>query len=300
MPVLVPSPPVPSPDWPATYPSWQLEIGGLVLGSGTSYQIDADGPAGLGLPDLRTSDLPRPQDHGVFFGADFFSSRTVTIDIWLLAGIPADATDLMDALIAVWQPPAGSDTYAPLTVRLPGQDDRVLYGRPRRLAYDTSRLRSGAVKGTLQYEAADPRLYSATGGLATVNLPTVTGGLEWPTGWPLIWGTGTAGGVTITNDGNFGARPVVTFHGDLLGLTLENVTAGKAFHMNDSYLLGAGETLVVDFDARTVLLDGTASRYGDVDSTSQWWELQPGPNSIRLAAHSGTGWAEINHRSAWL
>ena len=300
MPVLVPSSSIPSPAWPPTAPAWQLEVNGLVLGAGTSYQITAEGPEGLGLPDLRTSDLPRPQDHGVYFGADFFSSRSLIIEVWLLADSASDATVLMDALTAAWQPPAGADTFSPLTIRLPGQDDRVLYGRPRRLGYDTSRLRGGAVKATLQYDAADPRLYSATGNLVTVNLPTISGGLEWPTGWPLVWGAGSAGGVTIRNDGNFGSRPVATFRGDLLGPTLENVTAGKVFRMHDDFLLGAGDSLVVDFDARTVLLNGTASRYGDVDSTSQWWELVPGPNEIRLGAHEGAGWADINYRSAWL
>lgn len=299
MPVLVPISSLPSDAWPPLPPSWQLEIGGIILGAGTAYQIDAAGPAGLGLPDLRTSDLPRPQDHGVFFGADFFSSRSLTFDVWLLADTPAEGVALMDALVAVWQPPAG-DNLTPLTLRLPGQDGRVLYGRPRRLAYDTSLLRSGVPRAALQYVAADPRLYSATGAITTVSLPTVTGGLIWPTGWPIIWGTGTAGGATIANDGNFPSRPIVTFHGDLVGLTLENITAGKTFRMQDDYTLGASETLVVDFDARTVLLDGTASRYGDVDSSSQWWELLPGPNEIRLGAHSGAGWAEINHRSAWL
>lgn len=300
MPVLVPSPPIPSPDWPATYPAWQLELGGLVLGSGTDYQIHADGPEGLGLPNLRTSDLPRPQDHGVFFGADFFSSRTLTVDIWLLADTPAEATDLMDALVAVWQPPAGQDGLTPLTIRLPGQDDRILYGRPRRLSYDLSRLRSGAALASLQYVAADPRVYSAIGAITAVSLPTVVGGLTWPTGWPLVWGTGSAGGATITNDGNFGSRPIVTFHGDLIGLSLENITAGKTFRMHPDFNLGGSDTLVVDFDARTVLLNGTASRYGDVDSTSQWWELAPGANELRLGALSGTGFAEVNHRSAWL
>lgn len=300
MPVLVPSPPIPSPNWPATYPAWQLEIGGLVLGSGTSYQIHADGPDGFGLPDLRTSDLPRPQDHGMFFGADFFASRTLAFDVWLLADTAADATVLMDSLLAVWQPPAGVDGLAPLTIRLPGLVDRVLYGRPRRLAYNTSRLRAGVVAASLQYEAADPRLYSATGAIATVDLPTVAGGLTWPTGWPLVWGTGSAGGTSVQNDGNFGSRPIVTFHGDLIGLSLENITAGKTFRMQDGYELAADETLVVDFDARTVLLDGTASRYGDVDSSSQWWELAPGENQLRLGAHSGSGWAEVNYRSAWL
>lgn len=300
MPVLVPISTLPSDAWPPLPPAWQLEIGGLVLGAGTAYEIDEPGPAGFGLPDLRTSDLPRPQDHGLFFGADFFSSRKLTFDVWALAATPAAATALMDALLAVWQPPAGQDGVAPLTIRLPGLDDRLIMGRPRRLAYDVQLLRTGVVKATLQYEAADPRIYSATESLVTAALPSSTGGLVWPTGWPLVWGVGSAGSVSVTNTGNFGSRPVVTFYGQLVGLSLANVTTGKTFRMDDSYALNPGEILVVDFDAHSVLLGGTASRYGDVASTSQWFELVPGPNDLHLGAHSGDGYAEIRYRSAWL
>lgn len=299
MPVLVPIASLPSDAWPPLPPSWQLEIAGLVLGAGTVYEIDETG-IGLGLPDLRTSDAPRPQDHGLFFGEDFFAGRKLAFDVWLLGDTAGGTMALMDALTAVWQPPAGQDGMSPLTIRLPGQDDRILYGRPRRLAYDTSTLKSGAVKAALQYDAADPRIYSATGTITPISLPAASGGLVWPLTWPLSWGTGSAGGSTLTNDGNFGSRPIVTFHGDLVGPALENITTGRTFRMQDSYNLPVGETLVVDFDARTVLLDGTASRYGDVDSSSQWWELAPGANELRLAAHSGAGYADVNYQSAWL
>lgn len=300
MPVLVPISTLPSPAWPPLPPAWQLQIGDVIIGAGTNYQIDEGGPAGLGLPDLRTSDAPRPQDHGLFFGEDFFAGRQLTFDVWVLGDTAAGTTTLMDALIAVWQPPPGQAGISPLTIRLPGQVDRILYGRPRRLAYDVSTLRGGAVKASLQYDAADPRIYSAAGAIAIVDLPSVTGGLTWPTGWPLTWGTGSAGGATIANEGNFRSRPIVTFHGELVGLSLENVTVGRTFQMQDSYTLASGDTLVVDFDARTVLLNGTASRYGDVDATSQWWELQPGDNQLRLGSILGDGYAEVSYRSSWL
>lgn len=300
MPVLVPISSLPSDAWPPLPPAWQLEIGGLVLGAGTDYEIDENGPGGLGLPDLRTSDTPRPQDHGLFFGEDFFAGRKLAFDLWVLGNTPAGTTALMDALVAVWQPPAGQAGISALTIRLPGQDDRILFGRPRRLAYDTATLRGGAVRASLQYEAADPRIYSAAEITTTVDLPEVSGGLVWPTGWPLVWGAGSSGAATITNDGNFPSRPLVTFHGQLIGPSLVNVTAGRTFAMQDAYILDSGDTLVVDFDARSVLLNGTASRYGDVDSASQWWDLAPGPNDLQLAAHAGDGWADVTYRSAWL
>lgn len=300
MPVLVPISSLPSDAWPPLPPAWQLEIGGLVLGAGTVYEIDENGPGGLGLPDLRTSDTPRPQDHGLFFGEDFFAGRKLAFDIWILGDTPAGTTALMDALTAIWQPPAGQAGISALTIRLPGQDDRILFGRPRRLSYDTATLRGGAVRASLQYEAADPRIYSADTSTITVGLPVVTGGLVWPTGWPLIWGAGSSGAAIASNDGNFPSRPVVTFYGQLVGLSLENAAADATFAMRDDYSLDPGDTLVVDFDARTVLLNGTASRYGDVDSTSTWWELAPGDNLLRLGAVAGTGHATVTYRSAWL
>jgi hypothetical protein len=40
----------------------------------------------------------------------------------------------------------------------------------------------------------------------------------------------------------------------------------------------------VDFDAKTVVLNGTASRYSTLTTDSTWWEIAPGTVNVRYAA----------------
>lgn len=85
---------------------------------------------------------------------------------------------------------------------------------------------------------------------------------------------------TITQAGSMGAWPTVTISGPVTGPTLTNVTTGFTVSF-PGLVVPAGETLVLDFAARTVLLGGTADRYSFLDfAASTWWQLAPGANEI--------------------
>lgn len=276
---------------------YQLAIGTLTLGAGTDYQLRG-GPEGLGLPDLRTSDTPRPQDHGLFWGSDYFGKRTVTLDVTILGDDPGDAAAKMDALAAVWQPPAGSEATVPLTVDLPGQVARTLDGRPRRAAYNLDNLKAGIIVATLQYEAADPRLYSAETVLSTAAA-TTGGGRTYNRVYPLVYAAGGTGGtILVTNVGNFASRPILRVNGPSNTPRIENITAGQFLAAN--LAVAAGEYLEFDLDAHTVMLNGTASRYGSLVAGSSWWEIAPGANSIRFTSADSAGTLDVHFRSAWL
>jgi hypothetical protein len=276
---------------------YQLAIGTLTLGAGTKYQLRG-GPEGLGLPDLRTSDTPRPQDHGLFWGSDYFGKRTLTLDVTILGDDPGDAAAKMDALAAVWQPPAGSEATVPLTLDLPGQVARTLDGRPRRAAYNLDNLKAGIIVATLQYEAADPRLYSAETVLSTAAA-TTGGGRTYNRVYPLVYAAGGTGGTLLaTNLGNVPSRPVLRVNGPSNTPRIENITAGKVLAAN--LTVAAGEFLEFDLDAHTVLLNGTASRYGSLVAGSSWWEIAPGANSIRFTSADSAGTLDVHFRSAWL
>lgn len=278
---------------------YQLTIGGVTLGDDTPYQIP-DGPAGLGLPELRTSDTPRPQDHGLFWGNDYFGKRVITLEVTILADTAEDATALMDALAAVWQPPAPADTDAvvPLTVDLPGQVARTLDGRPRRAAYDLDDLESGVITATLQYDVADPRLYS-TETVVSTAAATSGGGRTYDRVYPLVYAAGGTGGtLLVVNEGNFPSRPLLRILGPSTTPRIENVTAGR--FLAADLTVAAGEFLDFDLDAHTVMLGGTASRYGSLVPGSTWWELAPGNNSIKFIAADSQGTLQLTYRSAWL
>lgn len=277
---------------------YQLTIGDVTLG-GAPYELRG-GPEGFGLPELRTSDTPRPQDHGLFWGSDYFGKRIILLDVAILADSAADATALMDALTAVWQPPHPDDTDAivPLGVDLPGQDPRYLDGRPRRAAYNLDALHDGVISATLQYEVADPRLYSTETVLST-SAASSGGGRTYNRVYPLVYAPGGTGGtILVANVGNFPSRPVLRVNGPSTTPRIENIEAGQFLSAN--LAIAAGEYLEFDLDAHTVMLNGTASRYGTLVSGSSWWELPPGDSSIRFTSADGAGTLDVHFRSAWL
>jgi hypothetical protein len=195
----------------------------------------------------------------------------------------------------------------PLSFRLPRfSGDRRINVRPRRrqLPVDITYALSNG-RAILQFAATDPRIYADTLSSATISLPTAGGGRTYNQTYNKTFGaTSTGGSATCTNAGNFPTRPVITITGPSSGTVdnprLENVTTGEVLQIN--YSLAAGSTLVIDFDERTILEGGTASRYYALDSSSRWWELQPGDNEIRFNANafvSGST-ATIEWRSAWM
>lgn len=280
---------------------YQLTIGGLTLGAGTDYEVPPEGINGFGLPEVRTSDTPRPQDHGLFWGTDYFGKLVLTFDVTILGAGPGDATAKKDALAAVWQPPApglGTDAVAPLTITLPGQVPRALDGRPRRAAYNLENLKAGVIVATLQYDAADPRLYGAASVLSTAAA-TAGGGRTYNRVYPLVYGAGGTGGtLLVTNLGNFPSRPILRVLGPSTTPRIENIEAGR--FLAADVAVAAGEYLEFDLDAHTVMLNGTASRYGSLLPGSSWWELAPGENSIKFTAADSSGTLELTYRSAWL
>ncbi len=91
---------------------------------------------------------------------------------------------------------------------------------------------------------------------------------------------------------------MAVINGPVVDPFLENTATGEIVRLTGT--LDAGDYLVVDSDARTVLLNGTASRYSWVSPGSTWWQLEPGANSVRYGATSGSGTGTLTSRSVWI
>lgn len=278
-----------------------FEFDGVLFGGEcTGLGVDLIQVDGLDMPELRTGDLVRPRDHGMLPGDDFLSGRTITVD---LAVVGSSATDLEAKLasLASMSYPLGSDEVElPLVFQLPGQVKRRANARLRRrnYAYDINILAGHMQHVTLQFFATDPRIYDDVLQSLNILLPVATGGLSWPVSWPVAWSSSTSGGATFNNAGTFETRPIITFSGPLTSPNVQNVTTGKQW--SSIFDLQSGDQLVVDFAQRTVLLNGTASRYSSVTAASDWWTLVPGNNVITIGAAAGSGSATIVARSAWI
>lgn len=149
--------------------------------------------------------------------------------------------------------------------------------------------------------ATDPLIYSDTlsSGMTTLEVATVSG-LTWPLSWPLSWGGSTQSGtINATNNGNTATPVVIRIDGPVTDPTIENVTTGSELSL--SITVETGDFLLIDSGQRSVLLNGTASRYSTLDPGSTWFDLEPGLNTIRFAGASSTaGTLSITWRSAWL
>lgn len=276
---------------------YQAEYSGLLMGPATPYELDDF--AGLDdLPDSRTSDTARPSDHGLFPGTDFAAGRVVDLTVKVEAANAAAFRTALDALINVTdlQP-----AELPLTFRLPGMSaNRRINVRPRRRAVmPVNGLYSKITKVALQFFATDPRVYADDETVLTTGAATSGGGRTYNRVYPLTYAAGgTGGSIAALNAGTFPTRPVLKITGPSTNPKIENVEANASLTFN--LTLAAGEFLVVDLAARTVLLGGTASRYSSIVLGSAWWELPPGTSTIRFSSADSQGTLELRYRSAWL
>ena len=105
--------------------------------------------------------------------------------------------------------------------------------------------------------------------------------------------------MSVSNEGNFTANPTFTFAGPVTNPRVDNLTHDQSLSFTTT--VADGDTLVVDTEQRTVLLNGTASRYSTLDFGSDWIEFQPGINEIRYqAATTTTTTMTTTWRSAWV
>lgn len=282
-----------------TLSDYQLSIGGLVLGPGTNYIVQSID--GFGTTDVRTTDVPRPRDHGEFYGLDFLSGRTITITAIIRGASAAEVVANIDALLAVWQPVStDTSTVVPLSYKFPGQDARQFNGRPRRAPIDTHRIIGNNAPIVLEYKVADPRQYDATPDTVTVGVSTVTAGRTYPRTYPLTFGGGSSNSILAVNAGNFSTRPTARILGPATNPSILNSSTGQKVKF--AIVLGASDFLDIDFDAKTVVLNGTTSRYGTLTSDSTWWSLAPGSTTVQFSADTSTGGTALtfNWASAWL
>ena len=276
-------------------PDFQWSFRGATWGDGTA--IDLDTIAGLDLPDLRTNDVARSGAHGTFVGADWANGRTITMELEAF-GLTAAALEATIAPLLAAFVPTGSEAL--LAFKLPGQVDRFVNARCRRRGWlIDNEYAMGNANISVEFYASDPRIYAATLTSLSATLPTVSGGLTFPAAAPFVFGSaGSGGAIAANNSGTFETPWTATFSGPLVAPALTHTGQGKTLALTGT--LAAGETLVLDSAAKTVMLNGTASRYSWLTAASQWFTLEPGSNPLAFAGASGAGSCTVTFRSAWL
>lgn len=168
---------------------------------------------------------------------------------------------------------------------------------------NSPRISGGRVKNfQISLVAADPRIYGEAIQIAQVAAGASTNaGFASPLISPLSSGASPVGQVIVQNLGSCGAPPVISIYGPCTNPVVRNQTTGQQLAF--AYTLAATEHLDIDTQQRTILLNGTTNRYSALNfAESDWWELAPGNNDIRLqvSAFSSPASLVILWNHAWI
>ncbi|NUS16306.1 MAG: hypothetical protein HOY69_33735 [Streptomyces sp.] len=268
---------------------------GVVDSAGVAWTVAPDGLKGWAGPAIRTQYSDREADHGAWAGPTYLGARVITLTGTIiapsLAALDAAAETLLSAA-------AITDTLLTVGETVPKQAVVRRSGEVL-LDYDTDRV----AKYSVLLTAPDPRRYSTTLQTASTGLPISAGGVTLPITLPLTITAGSSSGsLTLTNAGTIGSRPKFTVLGPVPGFNLLTSYAdGTVRQLAYTDTLNAGDTLVIDTDAHTAVLNGTVSRRRYL---SGLWPEVPAGQTVTVTWNSGgtdpAALLTATVRSAWM
>jgi Phage tail protein len=255
-----------------------VTLGGQVLNSaftdvfGIAWIITAID--GWDSPDVRLTQTPRANDHGLFVEPAYFGGRLLIVKGKIVAARGTSTQTLMaarDQLFSAWNLMVG--TLSPFIVN----------ETPPKMCW-VQRMAGckAAPSSPVSYDfeahllAPDPRKYDP--------FPTTT----------II---GLNSSAIVTNLGNIESRPLITVVGPCFSVALGNSTTGQLLTFAQPLL--STDVFKVDLDLKSATLNTNPVSYTVTSAPSQWWRLQPGANTITFSGSGGGATATLSSRSAW-
>lgn len=259
--------------------------------------VDITTLRGFDSAPIRTTERDHEGTDGGFMDAEFEKGRPIFLEGMAYAdGLSVET--FLDSLKENWAP---SRTLVPLYFKKPGIDERLFFVKPLGCRYDVEQIRRvGCTNIQFEAYAEDPRAYGSVLQSTPIDLgATVGDGFGFPLGFPFGFGSlpSTDDGVYVENLGNRPAPVRFTISGPVTTPRIINDTLSKELKFNIT--LAADETLVVDTQYRSVLLNGTVNRRTVLEEPN-WFFLQKGLNFIRYrAALDSASSMIIEYRHAW-
>lgn len=268
---------------------YQLQLGALLMGAGTAYEVDGDtGLVGWDdMPGLDLADVPRPSAPGEYPGTIYPSSRIITVQLSVHGDGPGHAANLA-ALRAATTASLAAET--PLAVRLAGQMLSAGVRCIQRSIPTGANYVSGATaQASLQLKATDPRRYGALV-TATTAPPSASGGITWPITWPITWsggGAGATGTVIVSNGGDYATPLVITIRGPLTTPAVYRQDTGDVLELLTT--MAASDVAVIDVLADTLTMNGVPAKnlLSDRSAPVSSFLMPPGNTGLALREAGG-------------
>lgn len=252
----------------------EVSNGGVLLNPATAGVaaslpfVDVEDVSGLDSAEFRTAQSQHEGVDGSWVDSEYNTQRVIVV-VGTLYASPTLAEVQCDSLKANWN---RSKVNKPLYFKHPGVNQRFVLGKPQGLRYSVSTLRrTGRTAFQATLLSGDSYVYESTG-YSNNRLANTTGNLN-PSGnddsWPVVTVTGPASS----------------------GWTVRNNTISRT--LTGNFAISAGNTVVIDMRKKTVLLNGTTNKRGNV--SGQFWWLEPNVNnSLQFTASGSTGATNMN------
>lgn len=255
----------------------QVQVGDLVMGTGTSYIVSQFNPYNRQVRANQTGDAP--WGDGGWSGAEWREVAVVNMSIHIDASSNAQWQQLHWQLDAAFAPVR---TGGDVELRwMNAGAEYLMYGRPRMLQPVIRNLRSGQVSSSASFVCPDPAIYSGTEYTAEIGLLHRIGGLSVPFGLPVGISSVVADGeVTLTNSGTADTRLLLHLTGPFPSARISLITGTSVQAMYLDTALGVDDFLDIDTKDKIVLLNGAVSRLADQHGA--WPLLPPGTSTLRF------------------
>jgi phage-related protein len=279
-----------------------IYIGSLqVHSNSTDVGYVVNNHSGFDSPDIRLSQYNRPGEHGAVVTNQLYGGRTITLEGRIAAATSELYQQRRRALSSAVRIFKDANAVSqPVLLKFQTMDDLLLQTD----IYSATRLEFKErtpvwCEYYLELFASDFNLYDQSAQTTSITPPT-GGGVTYPVIYPVSYAASAGGTVTINNAGTSNTFPTVTFNGPLTAPFINNMTTGETFQINRTLI--AGETLVVDMQSKTMLLNGTTNALQYFVSSNTWLSLIPGSNIVTLGSSlsSDTGNVTITYRSAYI
>jgi hypothetical protein len=265
-----------------TAPSY-VNVGGINLtsieDSGVQWLM-SDFTGWDGTPGGTLAPKQKTRAAGAWGGLSYAKARTLVATGTCVAPTAALASDALDrlnnacSLDDTIMTVSESGRLRSCTVR---RDGDILPKRIGPTAFDWS----------VQFVAVDPRKFG-TPLTGSTLLPSSSGGLTVPFTVPFaINSTVVSGQVNLFNPGNETGPVTMRIDGPCVGPVITHVGSGLRLVFSASLTLGAGEFLLIDMEAQTVMAQGQSSRANWITSRG-WSGFEPGNNTWAFTAASAT------------
>lgn len=272
----------------------QVQIRTLVMGAGTSYTMVEFNPWARTVRADQGD--KRAWNHGAWSGAEWMDEAVVPMVVRVRGDDQASWLVLHQALMAAMAPSNDDIELRWIT----GGTEYLLLGRPRVVDPTIKTLGRGFILTKAGFVALNPTIYSGTLHSEVLTLPVVTGGLTAPFTAPFTVGaTVLSGRRQVTNAGTATVGMDLRIDGPVDTPRVTVLAGGVTSTLTVGLTLVAGQWLDIDTAARTVYLQGVASRRGN--AYGDWPVLPPGTHELAFdaAAYDASAQLTASWRDAW-